>query len=127
MKIRKVYESGNVHFNAKLLANKLSKKFFNNLDEFVTIIVNDESEHDVMGTKSFMFYICFDEIHIETVNAMEKFNKFIGRINADQWVFKTGEFTGQHYIYDFIDLYVKDIDKHLEQLEMEEDANKYNL
>lgn len=134
MKIRKVYESSvsdqlnksNPHLNAKKLATKLGKKFFSNLNEFEIISV--EESKDVFDI-SFEFNICFDEIHKETVEAMEKFNEYIGRIGKDQWVFKIDKlrFDGEYHIYDFIDLDVKDINKFLEQLEMEDESNKYNL
>lgn len=125
MKHLRIYESGNVHFNAKSLAKKLSKKFFE-LNEFERIIV--EENEDTYGGTSFIFYICFDEVHKETVEAMEKFNEYIGRIAKNEWVFKAKYFdNNEYYIYDFIDMTTKEIDKLLGQLELEEDAKKYNL
>jgi len=113
------------HVNAQLLADKLGEKFFQ-LDEFEKIVVDEE---EGQFEKSFMFYICFTEIHKETIDAMEKFNQFIGRVAPDQLVFKGEQlkFDREFHIYDFIDLFDKDIKKYLKQLLIEEEAKKYNL
>jgi hypothetical protein len=131
MKIKRVYESSKYFNTADIFSKRLSKKFFGHLEEFDQIFIEENDGHDFSthAKKSFMFYICFTEIHKETVEAMEKFNQFIGRVAPDQWVFKGEElsFDREFHIYDFIELYIDEINEKLEQLEMEENANKYNL
>lgn len=122
MRIKKVYESGNVHFNANLLGKKLGKKFFGHIDEFERIVVNEEAE-------SFCFYICFVEIYKETIEALGDFNEFIGKIKRDEWglLLDKFDFDDNYYMYDLICINKDDIDKYLEKVEMEENASKYNL
>lgn len=122
MKIKKIYESGNVHFNANLLSKKMSKNFFGHIDEFERIVVKEEDE-------SFCFYICFSEVYKETIEALGDFNEFIGRIKRDQWgiLLDKFDFDDSYYMYDLICINKDDIDKYLQKIEMLENANNYNL
>lgn len=126
MKHVKIYEEKeyNIHFLSKVVANKLTKKFFAELDEFDRIVIQE----DVNVKNVFVFSICFSQIHKETIKALEKFWEFTGN-NKNVWSLQADNFTYDDVpkMYDIIHLNEKLIIELLEKLKLDENREKYNM
>lgn len=120
MKHLKIYEEKeNI---SEVLANKLTKKFFADLDEFDGIVIQKPKP------EKFVFCICFSEIHKETIEALEKFWEFTNN-NKNLWSLEAGNFTysTEPKIFEIFHLNERIMLELLEKLQLEEDAKKYNM
>jgi hypothetical protein len=100
MKINKLYENNNSHFDAKLLSKKFGKIFFSELEEFNKIIVtyNDDLH-------SFNFSFCFGELFEETIEQVNKLYVFVG-LRKNGWSFETNDFEdGNGFVIILISIY----------------------
>jgi hypothetical protein len=90
-------------------------------DQFDRILVQKDDTEDY-----FRFFICFTQLWKEGYEAIEKFNK---DMNFGEPILEAYNFTYDDIpkIYQRFHLFDTDISKFLEQLELEENANKYNL
>ena len=100
MKINKLYENNNSHFDANLLSEKFGKIFFSELEEFNKIIVtyNDDLH-------SFNFSFCFGELFEETIEQVNKLYVFVG-LRKNGWSFETNDFEdGNGFVIILISIY----------------------
>lgn len=122
MKIQKFNEDVNTSKNnVNLLSKKLGDKFFSEAEGFDRIFADYDDDE-----KIFEFYVCFDEIYDTTIEQLQKFNEYMG---YGTWSLSTTIFTydSDPKIYDTFRLNSAMISGILNDLNVEETSNKYNL
>lgn len=112
--------------DARLLSKRFSKEFFSELEEFDRIIV--EYDDDNYKPAPYKFSICFSLIYKETIDAIDKFEEFMG-YRKDGWVLQFDDFTYDDVPKAFYEFYLaKDnIDKYNKHFDLLDGAKKYNL
>lgn len=120
MNIKKFNENtDNITDMVKLLGDKLANKFFNEMDEFNGVIVSKD-----YVVYNFEFY--FDILYKETIEAISELDKYMGYGNL-QIETKISEEDMNPVMYYWFNLDGYKIDEYLKKLQMEEEAEKYNL
>lgn len=124
MKIQKFNENFNhqqIYNKAKLLASKIEKIFFSELEEFSKVVIE-------IDEPNISFSICFNELYKDSIKQLEALYLVLG---FGGWNVQCKVFNYEpNYpkIYDFFYLQSeKDIDIFIEKLKIIEDTNKYNL
>lgn len=80
------YNISKLQLRAKILSDYLSEMFFDEFDEFDTIVI----EYEYKNSKA-SFYVCFDSISNDVIKNLKKFNKFIG-LDCDDLTIKSKNF-----------------------------------
>src|ERR1035437_3821032 len=80
------YNISKLQLRAKILSDYLSEMFFDEFDEFDTIVI----EYEYKNSKA-SFYVCFDSISNDVIKNLKKFNNFIG-LDCDDLTIKSKNF-----------------------------------
>lgn len=107
----------------KKLAKFIAKYFFNDLEEFDRVLANYDEHRN-----AYIFTICFNSIFKETIDAIDKFEKFMN-FTKDGWNLQIDHFTYDDSPKAFYEFHLPEIgiNKYLEKFQLLKNTNKYNL
>lgn len=117
-------EKEKYRLSAKILADKLGKKFFKNVGAFDKIRVPYNENQ-----KIFIFKISFLSIKPISIQKLIEFNEYMGFDDSDWLIQVDGPFDYDTVptAYEEFHIFGNDLGKYLEKLEMDKEAKKYNL